>query len=450
MTEPRRLYLPLISLAGVLLMPLMSVPIMPSDYRPVGALLLFIPAMLYMIDYMAGHHVRKDELLLLLFMLVSTLQAAVMTGMDGLGWGAVARGLLPLLLGIACYLAMRRLLERELMRTVAALTTSMQVICILGLVELFAMAGVLPGAIKTVIGTVFSGIVNTRLQLTTQEASWAVRLLVFAVPLFVYAYRQTRRKKYLLLSTAASGMFLFAFSLDGIFILLIAALLYFLLSKPIRPAQVLRMVGYVGGAVGVIALVFYVLLTFQGDSYYIGRLAGVADHLELDPELVAVFDGSTFIRAFYPIIALRTFLDHPFGVGPGNFPYFFNYYIEHDYRFALTLVPEVAANFNEMTGSPKSLYTRLLAEHGLISGWFFVAFLWWHVRRVVALCRKGLTPLAVLNAQLFVVALASVIQFASFAYMFMWFSLALNAALAQKLGVPAALEGQAAAAPDFS
>jgi hypothetical protein len=242
---------------------------------------------------------------------------------------------------------------------------------------------------------------------------------------------------HLFMSVAASIMFLFAFSLDGIFILLIGALLYFSLSKPFRLGQVLRMIAYVGGAIGVIALVFYILVTVQGDSYYISRLTGAADHLEFDPELIAVFDGSTFIRLFYPIISFRTFLDHPLGVGAGNFPHFFNMYIERDYAYALDLVPEVAVNFNEMTGSPKSLYTRLLAEHGLISGGPFVMFLVWHIRRVIAICRKELSPLAILNVQLFVIAMASVIQFASFAYMFMWFSFALNAALAQKFSVPA-------------
>lgn len=432
-TKKNNNHIPILSLAGVLMMPLMSIPIMPTDYRPIGALLLLIPATLYVIDYTFDRRIGKDEFTLIAFLLISLLQSAIFTGMYGLGWTAVARGIIPIALGVGCYISMKKLFEWDLEKTILYLTKTFSLVCIIGILEALAIIQIIPWGIKEAIGIGFSGLVNTRLQLTTQEASWASRILIFSIPLFLYLYKLSRQKKYIILAIANSILFLLSFSLDGIVIVLVSSLIYSLTSKQIQLESIKRITLHASILIAVFYSSFLVLSIFQEDSYFLGRITSALDNFAIDPEFIAYLDGSTFIRVFYPIIATQTFIEHPFGVGSGNFPIYFNHLIDQNYPFAFNIIEEVAANYNELSGSPKNLYTRILAEHGLFSGIFIILFIFWQLKIAIKQHRKTTTPLSTLNLQLIIISLASVIQFASFAYMFMWFSFSLNATLHKKM-----------------
>lgn len=434
-----------LGLLGIFSMPLMSVPIMPSDYRPLSCVFFLFPGLFYIARIMLGGRSSSTDWWLIGFLFCATAQALVMTGFMGLGIVAALKGITPIILGVCAYFAMKNTIAGARDASMGILVRSIGFVLIVGLIEVLAIVHVVPMAVKEVMGLAFSGISNARLQLTTQEASWAVRILMFSAPVLLYQYKITHKViyKYALLLLAV--LFVFAFSLDGISAALFAWVMYMVLARKLVLRTVLKALFFLTALVALFYFVLQWLEKFDGNLYYIARIAGYFNLENFSATDVAFLDGSTFIRVFYPIIAFKIFLAHPLGVGAGNFPVYFNNLISKDYADAMSLVDEVAVNFYELSGSPKSLYARLAAENGLISGPFFVVFVLKQLRMVRRVYDEApRDALASLNLQLFCVGLASVFQFASFAYVFMWFAFALNSCLYRPAGTSGIDGGEAA------
>lgn len=421
-----------ISMIGIFLMPFMSLPVMPTDYRPISSILLFFPGLICLANKMKRLRLKKEEFLLLIFFSVSLVQSIVCTAIAGLGLLASLRGLFPILLGVLTYFALKKILEEKTQAVYRVLYLSSIFVTIIGLLELLSMYGVIPYAVKSSIGAWFSGLVNDRFQLTTQEASWAARVLIFSISILYYAYVKENKLFTLFFILINATLLIMSFSLDGFIIIFLYIFAYFIFIKKVSLASVCKLflatitLGY---------SVYFVFLLLIGDGsnvYYLARMNDIAN-IDFSAESISIIDGSTFIRVFYPLIALKTFFDHPLGVGSGNFPLFFNYYLVRDYSFAPGIIDEVAVNFSMVSGTPKSLYARIFAEHGIISGGFFFLFIVWHIKKAFKCLALMKTPETSLNASLLLLALLSIIQFGSFAYVYLWFSLAYNAVIYEKI-----------------
>ena len=113
-------------------------------------------------------------------------------------------------------------------------------------------------------------------------------------------------------------------------------------------------------------------VSFLGQKGYITRLWTTrAESLE-----DFIIENSAGARAAYNWSGLATYAEHPWlGVGLGASGF---YLYDNLPDWALTIVPEIARQLNpsnRLYPNPKNMYVRLLAEGGLLSFSFFLAFL---------------------------------------------------------------------------
>jgi hypothetical protein len=134
----------------------------------------------------------------------------------------------------------------------------------------------------------------------------------------------------------------------------------------------------------------------------------------------AFADDSTFIRVFYPIAGFQMFLDYPFGSGLGSFALHFQHYVPLDY-IQLELMPEVENSIVTGVADPKSLYSKIAAECGLVSGVPIIAFLFLCGRSVY----RSNGPYSRCILLSYCLMLGVLLQFGSFLYVPMWLVFAL-------------------------
>ncbi len=148
-------------------------------------------------------------------------------------------------------------------------------------------------------------------------------------------------------------------------------------------------------------------------------------------QVTSFYDYANYLgfaeRVVYWATGWAIFNDHPFlGVGIGNAGYYFPEYMP---AFAYTL-PEIDTLFNYNTYLPniKSMWSRLLAETGIIGFAFFVSWLFvlWQTGRALQKSSSSLLRTAGLAGALALVAfLIEGFSINSFALPYLWFSMGL-------------------------
>ncbi len=112
--------------------------------------------------------------------------------------------------------------------------------------------------------------------------------------------------------------------------------------------------------------------------------------------------------------------------GPPPYSQYFKEYIDRvgiDYRN----FPEVVNNIRMGNGDPKNLYSKWLAENGLISGWLLILFVGFHLYCLHYASGDGIITYRNLLIALLAVNFAILFQFGSYAYLPLWFTFAMNA-----------------------
>jgi hypothetical protein len=302
------------------------------------------------------------------------------------------------------------------------------IIAIIGVVEVLSMRDILPFYFKEFIGEVFSGKVSSRLQLVSMEGSWAAKIIIFSIPIYIFQYCLHGRfhiSFYILLV-----LFFLIFSLVGFAILVVAFIFRFfpVLMKTITLRYKFKYYLYLFLSILTIFIIIQNVLTNQ-QGYQIERLYQFANANSF--LTILSLDDSTFIRVVYPYLGFVIFWDNPLGVGLGGYAEHFNYYIK-TIPIQFSNFPEVVGDIITKTADPKNLYSKIVSETGLIGIGFFISFLILQLNylryNIVALPKYKLFFLA--N---FLLGLACVIQFGSFAYLPFWFAFAINSAIYYKI-----------------
>lgn len=415
-------------LLGYVLLPFMSLPLLPSVYRPVSVLAFFLTGGAIFFSRLVRKKMPLDELLLFSFFAACLFQTAVLVALARGDYLWACRHLAVLALGIFSYLSLKIFFQwygpddaLKLMGKVYA------VILALGVLEVMCILGLLPWKMKIIVNTLLSGRVVERIQLVTSEASWGAKVLLFGIPVYAFLWRRFRSARYLAGLILAGGLFCFTLSLEG-FVAAGIAVLFLVIFKYreilARPAAWLALI-----LVPLILIVFFygAYLAFpKGGQYYLARVRALEslnfDRIEQLPET----DGSVFIRVYYPLMGAWMFLDRPYGVGLGGYSLYFKEFLDRT-GIAYTRFPEVMGNLQTRTGDPKSLYAKILSENGLYSGWILLLFFLFHLYYLKQIKGDGIIPYKNLLIALFAVNLAILFQFGSYAFLPMWFTFALNA-----------------------
>jgi len=407
-------------LCGILLIPFMSLPVMPSDYRPISVFFLFPVSVFVYLKYIARSKVKKDILILSLFVLFSVVHSLILQP-----FLTSLRAIVPLLLGFFSYIGINYYFQRTKVITVFNKLTKLFVfIAILGIIEILAMKNLIPYSIKLFIGEVFSGKVSSRIQLITMEGSWAAKIIIFSIPIYVYHY--CKNGYFYLSFYILFLLFLLIFSLEGFAILGFALMFRFfpVLIKLLFFKY--RLKYYLYGLISVMIIPLLILLVLNTESgYQISRLYKFVDAQSFSK--ILSLDGSTFIRIVYPALGFFIFWNNPFGVGLGGYAESFNSHIS-TISIKYSHFEEVVGDIKTVSADPKNLYSKIFSETGIIGVLLFMSFLFLQLRylkyNINYLPKYKLFFLA--N---FFLAITCVIQFGSFAYLPFWFAFALNSAV---------------------
>ncbi len=423
-------------LSGYVLLPFMSLPLLPSDYRPVSVLAFFLTGGVIFFSRLVRKKMPLDELLLFSFFAACLFQTVIFGSLAHRDFFWILRQLAALALGIFSYLSLKVFFQwygtDQALKLMGKIYT---LILALGVLEIMSILGLLPWSVKAMMNILLSGRVVERVQLVTSEASWGAKVLLFGIPVYTFLWKRFRRARYLAGLILAGGLFCFTLSLEGF----VAAGIAVILLVIFKYRQILARPGVWVGLILiplVLVVFFYgAYLVFpKGGQYYLARVR-VLESLNVDRIIqLPETDGSVFIRVYYPLMGVWMFLDRPYGVGLGGYSQYFKEFLDQT-DIPYPRFPEVMADLQTRTGDPKSMYSKILSENGFYSGWILLLFFLFHLYYLKHIKGDGIIPYKNLLIALFAVNLAILFQFGSFAFLPMWFTFALNTEVYQSQAV---------------
>jgi len=407
-------------LCGILLIPFMSLPVMPSDYRPISIFFIVPVSIFIYIKYLISLKVKKDILILSFFVFFAVVHSLILQPLT-----TSLRAIVPLLCGFFSYIGINYYFQRTRVITIFnKLTILFAFIAIVGIIEVLAMKNLIPYSIKSFIGEIFSGKVSGRIQLITMEGSWAAKIIIFAIPIYVYHYCN---KGYFYVSFyILLLLFLLIFSLEGFAIIGAALMFRFfpILFNTITFKYKLKYYLYLLLFIIVTFLIIQSVLSNQS-GYAIERIYKFLDANSFSK--ILSLDDSTFIRVIYPYIGFLIFWDNPFGVGLGGYAESFNSYIK-TIPVEYSHFPEVMGDIRSLSADPKNLYSKIFSEIGIIGVIFVICFLFLQLR-YLKYNINYLPKYKLFFFTNFLLGLTCVIQFGSFAYLPFWFAFAVNSGI---------------------
>ncbi|MFA5865489.1 MAG: hypothetical protein WC975_12490 [Phycisphaerae bacterium] len=379
-----------------------------------------------------------DEVLLLCFFVICLFQSIAIVGIVNEDYDKVFRHLIVLALGVLSYVSLKKFFQLYGVDYALKLMGKVYIfVFAVGILEILSIAHVLPWSVKALIGRLLSGRVVDRVQLITSEASWAAKVLLLGIPIYTFLLMRYKKAGYLAGLIVAVGLLCFTLSLEGLVTAGIAILLFALfkyrtiMANPrLGAALVLVVIGF-----GSFFYLSYRLLP-KGGQYYLTRIHALESLNVTTIKKIPETDGSVFIRVYYPLVGGWMFLEKPYGVGLGGYSVYFKQFLDRtgiDY----TRFGEVMGDIRTRTGDPKSLYAKILSENGLYSGWVLILFCAIHLYYLKQIRSDGIIPYRNLIFGLLAVNLAVLFQFGSYAYLPMWFTLALNTGIYQSQSAPA-------------
>ena len=408
-------------LMSLFLLPYDGLKVMPSTYRPIIVYVLLINYFLYFIR----KKIDKSELYYLIFIFYASILSLIIGILKGDSIFNAVSFIFPLLMGYIIFSVMNSFFKDSFSKNGIQVSTDILFTIIgnayflpltIGVFESLSLIGILPIQVKEYINGFFGGIQESRICVTTTEASWVCMHLAFVIPIYIYLFKKYPNKlRYKIAICVSVLLFLYSQSLQGILTILVSLIVYLFISNWLSGDFSSFFRKFVIIAIIVFAsLVVMKFFVSKADSsmYYIARLKYI-----LDLETMAYQDGSTFVRLYNPIIALKIFENNfLFGVGGGRYEVYYGQYVETYYSWALRH-NNVLQHIAKGNASSINLYFRVLAETGLIGGIIYFGF----VDRIV----KKIKYLRKINNKFFsivlfwiIVNIITPVQFASFALVF--------------------------------
>jgi hypothetical protein len=271
------------------------------------------------------------------------------------------------------------------------------------------------------ITQMISGATSSRVILTTSEPSWAVLIILYFSVFYLFHERVSSTSR-LIFFVIVAIIFVSTFSLMGFISLLLALVVYQIVENRSWKFLVYSVV-----AVVIPLIVFRFLPDVDPSTlpYYLSRFykfAAFSNRLEngiLDALLG--IDGSFLIRIGYPYVAFNMIMDHPFGVGVGQFGVYFPDYVHllGSHSFFGTQIPNHILNLN---ADPRNFLLRVAVEGGVLATVFIFFFLWHQVRTLRSMPSGSERSTCV---ALFAITLAIMMQFSTPHFSFYWITFAL-------------------------
>ena len=288
---------------------------------------------------------------------------------------------------------------------------------------LFKMSGPL-AFVFHLLSSIFSGKISNRIILTTSEPSWAIQLLIFLVPFIFYTYKVKgiRKSHYWYILALIIIVFAGCLSFTGLAIIFFSVLFYSLINFK-SSVKYLLLVAFLSSAI-LMLLNYYLTESSDTLPYYLSRVLKLKNVLIDNPSLgfnaILSIDDSILVRLGYPYVAFEMFLDHPFGIGVGQFGNYFEKYLYLlngvDYSTS-----EVVKHIAQKNADPRNFYLKVFVENGIFLGVLFLIFLGRVLYQVKNTSDKNLR---VLFTQLFCISLAIMMQFSTAYFSVYWLTFA--------------------------
>lgn len=412
---------------GILLIPYDAMHVMPSTYAPIS-LYAFLFSLISSLSQKRGklyvNKCAKQVLIAFAYMSVSSLFTAMIYVKS---YKFYLNFLVTFTLGFVTYFCTINIQQYYRNRYSQAdfFDRILDLICrayyiplLVGFVELAAMKGILPYNIKLSLNAFFGGW-QSRLCMTNHEASWASMHMLILIAASFVMYKKIKKRKYLLELLCGVFFFFVLASAQGLLTLVLAMVLYLLLSS-IYKSNIVHFIKQCLVVMVIVALfgfIFYKVLLLNPSSYYASRIL----YFTSLQSLLAT-DSSTFIRIGYLILHLLIFKDHwIMGIGGGSFNYVFAEYAMR-YFPKSTRLAEVAAHISMKDASTTvSTYFSVFSEFGVVGVILFYYFFIHSIKNVKFLQIKNTENILIF----FAVCLALPIQFGSWAFVPWWFVMAI-------------------------
>jgi len=400
---------------GIWLLPFTSLPWLNTDYRPISLLMFFAAGLVISLRKLFIKSGFSIDELITIAILIFTLLVSIANQLSSENsMISLFIGMVPLLIGVLTYISFKYYLNEDknqikFKRIIKYLSIF---IIVFGAIELLSMVGVLPFAIKDFISYMSNNMVANRLILTTQEPSWAARLLIFLL-----GFAIIHKTPIIILPLIIFLLFL-TFSIDGYLILIISLIVFFLIKLPLKKT-----------AIGLISILFVWVILNQSNTlnylinnnYTFKRINSILANVNNFSSITKI-DGSIYLRTNYPIISLKVLNDNFLhGVGVDNYSQYAIPYIEKrmglDNYFPLEIKDDIQKN--EVHAG--FMISKLFIEGGLVVTTLFILLILFTINTIYNNRSKSLrSKLLFLNILLFV----STINFQSYAYLYFWIGLA--------------------------
>lgn len=379
-----------------------------SNYAP-SSIIAFVPAALLLL--LKGATVDKDDVLLLVFAFLSIAHSLI-SAMIFDDFFAFIKHSIALITGLSVFFVSKYAftLKEIKQKYIKIMLYSYTLPLLMGLMQIFNQFGLGIGYITEITSLFVTRNYVNRIQLLSGEPSWAAVHLMF---LLVFLLFLNVNVEYKGLFIVISLVLLFlTFSAYTYMTLFFSYLIFILVSGGIR--EKFKMIAAVFFTLVVVFGVTHGIINmFNIDDYYVNRFN--LTHI-MNNNLLRT-DGSIFVRVVFPIIGILEFIDWPIGYGGGFYYVKATDYLMENYSYGLEH-EEVQRYAYTNTMTPMSLYSRLLAEEGLVAVLFFV-FLY----NLLKKCKSNR------EKYIWSIMVSLLLNFASYAFVDFWI---LAAALSSK------------------
>ncbi|MGA1933008.1 O-antigen ligase family protein [Arcobacter sp. YIC-464] len=281
---------------------------------------------------------------------------------------------------------------------------------IIGFIQFFMKLGLVPKGVSEQITLLFSYRTVNRIQMVSGEPSMMVRNILF-LGVFIYFYYYGKYRKIVIFLIIF--FLLVSGSTFGYVTIFLFFIVYIVLFKP-KLIFNLRILSFIS----LLLILIWVLMNNFLDDYTLNKIdivLKILTNLDLKTlSTVVQSDGSAFQRLMNPIIGFMSG-EYTFYLGTGldGYRYIYPYYINEYFSFSLNYESVYAAVSGESYITPKSLYSKIYSELGIVSFLLFMFFNLYLYLKILLLNSKTKIVLSVL----FSLSLVLIIQNDSIIYL---------------------------------
>lgn len=412
-------------LMALILLPFEAIPhTMPSIYRPITAYPLCIIGAIYIVKSIREKKINKIDFDFIIFGIYTVIAGIMLSYFKFNSFSAFLDFLLTFIMGLLSFFGANygfqkiRMGEKNNEEYICVVLTFLSKIytyvLLIGFVELLCQIGILPFSLLKLIYTFTGGRQYNRVCLLSSEAAYASNHLILMAILFYFMIKKSKKKKYVIYISLTALIFIYNMSGMGLINVIAMFIIYIIISylfvrnnKTIKFAIGLTLALLVGFQI------IKVILPYMQGSYYIDRLINFTS---IDKLLRT--EGSAFIRIAYPYLAIMIFLNNiVFGIGAGNFCNMLEGQLNKYYPWAILQYDEVYSHVKLHVEQTGCLYTRLLAETGIVGFVLFMRPMLKIIKKFKYICDKQyINVLIIIVTFIF----SSILQVDSFVYEIFW------------------------------